>query len=313
MLRLSDEYRYDVPALMNQKISMMSPVNNKFIQIPISSVASYTYGSTYERINRIDNKRVVTIYSNVVEGFNANVINARIREIMADYNMPKGYSFKLTGEQEEQEDTQNFLAEALMIALALITLILVTQFNSAVKPLIIMITVLFSTIGVFLGLGTFQMPFVILMTGIGIISLAGIVVNNGIVLVDYIDLLRKEKKANTDLKGKKYLSAQQEIDCIAKAGKTRLRPVLLTAITTVLGLLPLAVGMNFNFLTLFSRFDPQLSFGSDSTAFWGPMSWTVIFGLTVATFLTLVIAPVMFRISTQVEHRLYRFAEKKKK
>ncbi|MGZ2369217.1 efflux RND transporter permease subunit [Ancylomarina sp. YFZ004] len=313
MLRLSDKYRYDVPALMNQKISMMSPVNNKFIQIPISSVASYKYGSTYERINRIENKRVVTIYSNVVEGFNANIINTRIREVMADYNMPKSYSFKLTGEQEEQDETSAFLAEALMIALALITLILVTQFNSAVKPLIIMITVLFSTIGVFLGLGTFQMPFVVLMTGIGIISLAGIVVNNGIVLVDYIDLLRKEKKANTDLEGRRHLTPQQEIDCIAKAGKTRLRPVLLTAITTVLGLLPLAVGMNFNFLTLFSEFDPNLSFGSDSTAFWGPMSWTVIFGLTVSTFLTLIIAPVMFRISTQVEHRLYRFAEKRQK
>ncbi len=313
MLRLSDKYRYDVPALMNQKISLMSPVNNKFIQIPISSVASYKYGSTYERINRIENKRVVTIYSNVVEGFNANKINTRIKEVMADYTMPKAYSFKLTGEQEEQEETQAFLAEALMIALALITLILVTQFNSAIKPLIIMITVLFSTIGVFLGLGTFQMPFVVLMTGIGIISLAGIVVNNGIVLVDYIDLLRKEKKANTDLEGRKHLTPQQEIDCIAQAGKTRLRPVLLTAITTVLGLLPLAVGMNFNFLTLFSEFDPHLSFGSDSTAFWGPMSWTVIFGLTVATFLTLIIAPVMFRISTQVEHRFYRFAEKRQK
>jgi multidrug efflux pump subunit AcrB len=313
MLRLSDKYRYDVPALMNQKISLMSPVNDKFIQIPISSVASYKYGSTYERINRIDNKRVVTIYSNVVEGFNANKINTRIKEVIADYTMPKAYSFKLTGEQEEQDETSAFLAEALMIALALITLILVTQFNSAVKPLIIMITVLFSTIGVFLGLGTFQMPFVILMTGIGIISLAGIVVNNGIVLVDYIDLLRKEKKANTDLEGRKHLTPQQEIDCIAQAGKTRLRPVMLTAITTVLGLLPLAVGMNFNFLTLFSEFDPHLSFGSDSTAFWGPMSWTVIFGLTVATFLTLIIAPVMFRISTQVEHRLYRLAEKRKK
>lgn len=313
MLRLADKYRYDVPSLMNQKISIMSPVNNKFIQIPISSVATYSYGSTYERINRIENKRVVTLYSNVVEGFNANVINTRIRELMAEYNIPKGYTFKLTGEQEEQDETSDFLTEALLIALALITLILVTQFNSAVKPLIIMITVLFSTIGVFLGLGIFQMPFVILMTGIGIISLAGIVVNNGIVLVDYVDLLRKDKKATTDLKGKKYLSPQQEIDCIAKGGKTRLRPVLLTAITTVLGLFPLAVGMNFNFFTLFSEFDPHLSFGSDSTAFWGPMSWTVIFGLTVSTFLTLIIAPVMFRISTQVEHRIYRFYDNKKK
>eukprot|EP01029_Cantina_marsupialis_P011847 TRINITY_DN26352_c0_g1_i1.p1 TRINITY_DN26352_c0_g1~~TRINITY_DN26352_c0_g1_i1.p1 ORF type:complete len:1146 (-),score=142.72 TRINITY_DN26352_c0_g1_i1:41-3478(-) len=311
MLRLDDKYRYDVPALMNQKISVMSPVSNQLVQLPISSVASYTYGSTYERINRIENTRVVTIYSNVKEGFNANVINTRVRELLAGYEMPKGYSYKLTGEQEEQEETQAFLTQALLIALALITLILVSQFNSAIKPLIIMITVLFSTIGVFLGLGTFQMPFVILMTGIGIISLAGIVVNNGIVLVDYIDLLRKRKIEETDMGDRKYLTSAEEVDCIAKAGKTRLRPVLLTAITTVLGLFPLAVGMNFNFFTLLSEFNPYLSFGSDSTAFWGPMSWTVIFGLTVATFLTLIIAPVMFRLSTQIEHRLYGFFSKK--
>ncbi|PXX95207.1 copper transporter [Marinifilum breve] len=311
MLRLNDQYRYDVPALMNQKISVMSPVNNQMVKIPISAVANYTYGSTYERINRIDNTRVVTIYSNVEEGFNANVINAEIREILADVDMPKGYTHKLTGEQEEQEETQAFLTQALLIALALITLILVSQFNSAIKPLIIMITVLFSTIGVFLGLGIFQMPFVILMTGIGIISLAGIVVNNGIVLVDYIDLLRKRKIKSTDMSDRKYLSSAEEIDCIAQAGKTRLRPVLLTAITTVLGLFPLAVGMNFNFFSLLSEFNPHLSFGSDSTAFWGPMSWTVIFGLTVATFLTLIIAPVMFRLSTQIEHRVYDFFSKK--
>lgn len=311
MLRLNDKYRYDVPALMNQKLSVMSPVSNEMVQVPISAVANYSYGSTYERINRIENTRVVTIYSNVKEGFNANIINTRVRELLADFEMPKGYTYKLTGEQEEQEETQAFLTQALLIALALITLILVSQFNSAIKPLIIMITVLFSTIGVFLGLGIFQMPFVILMTGIGIISLAGIVVNNGIVLVDYIDLLRKRKIKSTDMTNRKYLSSEEEIDCIAQAGKTRLRPVLLTAITTVLGLFPLAVGMNFDFFSLLSEFNPHLSFGSDSTAFWGPMSWTVIFGLSVATFLTLIIAPVMFRLSTQIEHRFYDFFSKK--
>ncbi|MDM8160320.1 efflux RND transporter permease subunit [Labilibaculum sp. K2S] len=311
MLRLSDKYRYDVPSLMNQKINVMSPVSNQMVQIPISAVTTYNYGSTYERINRIDNTRVVTIYSNVEEGFNANEINAKIREALANFEMPKGYTHKLTGEQEEQDETSAFLTQALLIALALITLILVTQFNSAVKPLIIMITVLFSTIGVFLGLGIFNMPFVILMTGIGIISLAGIVVNNGIVLVDYIDLLRKRKIETIDKSQRKYLTSAEEVDCIANAGKTRLRPVMLTAITTVLGLFPLAVGMNFDFFTLFSEFDPQLSFGSDSTAFWGPMSWTVIFGLSFATFLTLIIAPVMFRLSTQIEHRLYDIFSKK--
>jgi multidrug efflux pump subunit AcrB len=311
MLRLADKYRYDVPALMNQKINCMSPVTGKLVQVPISSVASYSYGTTYERINRIENKRIVTVYSNVKEGFNANAINDRIRVLMADFVMPKGYKYKMTGEQEEQNETSAFLMKALLIALSLITLILVSQFNSAIKPLIIMITVLFSTIGVFLGLRIFSMQFVILMTGIGIISLAGIVVNNGIVLIDYIDLLRKRRKKSLNLDEKQFLSSEEEITCIAKAGKTRLRPVLLTAITTVLGLLPLAIGMNFNFFTLFSEFNPHLSFGGDSTAFWGPMSWTVIFGLTVATFLTLIIAPVMFRLSTQIEHRMYKLFGKK--
>ncbi|MFA9371678.1 MAG: efflux RND transporter permease subunit [Labilibaculum antarcticum] len=311
MLRLADEYRYDVPSLMNQKINVMSPISNQMVQIPISAVTTYSYGSTYERINRIDNTRVVTVYSNVEEGFNANEINAKIRAVLADFEMPKGYTHKLTGEQEEQEETSAFLTQALLIALALITLILVSQFNSAIKPLIIMITVLFSTIGVFLGLGIFNMPFVILMTGIGIISLAGIVVNNGIVLIDYIDLLRKRKIETTDMSNRKYLTSAEEIECIANAGKTRLRPVMLTAITTVLGLLPLALGMNFDFFTLFSEFDPHLSFGSDSTAFWGPMSWTIIFGLSFATFLTLIIAPVMFRLSVQIEHRIYGLFSKK--
>jgi multidrug efflux pump subunit AcrB len=311
MLRLADKYRYDVPALMNQKINVMSPISNQMVQIPISAVTTYSYGSTYERIYRIDNTRVVTVFSNVEEGFNANEINAKIREVLADFEMPKGYTHKLTGEQEEQEETSAFLVQALLIALAFITLILVSQFNSAIKPLIIMITVLFSTIGVFLGLGIFNMPFVILMTGIGIISLAGIVVNNGIVLIDYIDLLRKRKIETTDMSKRKYLTSAEEIECIAKAGKTRLRPVMLTAITTVLGLFPLALGMNFDFFTLFSEFNPHLSFGSDSTAFWGPMSWTIIFGLSFATFLTLIIAPVMFRLSIQIEHRLYGLFSKK--
>ncbi|MCT4613911.1 MAG: efflux RND transporter permease subunit [Marinifilaceae bacterium] len=308
MLRLADQYRYDVPSLMNQKISILSPVNNQFVQIPISSIAHYTYGSTYQRINRIDNTRVITVYSNVKEGFNANEINSKIKTVIENVEMPNGYDIKITGEQEEQADTMAFLSTALLIALALITLILVSQFNSAVKPMIIMITVLFSTIGVFLGLGIFQMPFVVLMTGIGIISLAGIVVNNGIVLIDYIDLLRKEKIAEKGLKKGDSLSAEEEINCIANAGKTRLRPVLLTAITTVLGLLPLAVGMNFDFFSLFTELDPKLSFGSDSTAFWGPMSWTVVFGLSFSTFLTLIIAPVMFRLFTQIERRVFKLS-----
>jgi multidrug efflux pump subunit AcrB len=195
------------------------------------------------------------------------------------------------------------LFKALLIAIALIAMILITQFNSAAKPAIILTTVVLSTIGVFMGLGTFGMDFVILMTGVGIVSLAGIVVNNGIVLIDYIDIVRKEKKMERNIGEGERLSPQEEIDSVIKAGKTRLRPVLLTAITTVLGLLPLATGMNFDFFGLFTRLDPNIYFGGDNADFWGPMAWTIIFGLTTATFLTLVMVPVMYNLAVRVRNK----------
>lgn len=305
-VRLKEQYRNDVSVLMNQKIHIN---DNK---IPISAVASFEYSSTYDKINRTDHKRVVTITSNVVEGFNANQINTRIRQILESYDMPNGYAWEFSGEQQEQAESSQFLFFALLVALALITTILVTQFNSFIRPLIIMATVVFSTIGVFLGLGIFKMEFVIIMTGIGIISLAGIVVNNGIVLVDYIDLLRQRKKEEMGIDPDGFLPLPVQIDTLVKAGRTRLRPVLLTAITTVLGLIPLAVGFNFNFFTLYSAFDPQVSYGGESVAFWGPMSWTVIFGLTFATFLTLVITPVMYMLTLKINMKFSRLVGPKK-
>ena len=300
-LRLEEKYRNDVSTLMNQKLMMNGH------KIPISSVASFEYSTTYDKINRIDHKRVITISSNVVEGYNANEINTRIRQVLMDYKMPKGYTYAFTGEQQEQDESSQFLAFALLVALALIMIILVTQFNSFIRPLIIMITVLFSTIGVFLGLATFKMEFVIIMTGIGIISLAGIVVNNGIVLIDYIDLQRKRKREELGYSEKAFLPVDMEIACLVKAGKTRLRPVLLTAITTVLGLLPLALGINFDFFGLYTHFDPKFSIGGESVAFWGPMSWTVIFGLTFATFLTLLISPVMYMLTIRINYRIKKW------
>ncbi len=200
--------------------------------------------------------------------------------------------------------------KALLIAVSLIAMILITQFNSAAKPAIILATVALSTIGVFMGLGTFGMDFIILMTGVGIVSLAGIVVNNGIVLIDYIDIVRQEKKMELNLSGNERLSRKEEIDSIIKAGKTRLRPVLLTAITTVLGLLPLATGTNFDFFGLFTDLDPNLYFGGDNADFWGPMAWTVIFGLTTATFLTLVMVPVMYNLAIRVRNRVQKVSVK---
>lgn len=303
MLRLDEKYRNNVSSLMNQRVA----VNGSGNSIPISALADYDYSTSYDKINRKDNQRVVTIYSNVVEGYNANSVNQRISEILDQYETPTGYEWKMTGEQEEQDKTAIFLMKALFIALSLIMIIMVTQFNSAIKPLIIMITVLFSTIGVFMGLGFFKMDFVILMSGIGIISLAGIVVNNGIVLIDFIELLRIDKRKELGLAEKSELDKQTEVDIIAKAGKTRLRPVLLTAITTILGLLPLATGMNFNFYTLFSEFDPNIYTGGTNAAFWGPMSWAVIFGLSVSTFLTLIVAPVMFNLFNRVLCHLHHW------
>ena len=301
-IRLEDKYRNDVSTLMNQKLT----VNGS--KIPISSVADFEYTTTYDKISRIDNKRVITISSGIVEGYNANEINERIAQILADYDMPNGYKYEFTGEQQEQAESMDFLVFALFIAIALIMIIMVTQFNSFIRPAIIIATVIFSTIGVFLGLGIFKMEFVVIMTGIGIISLAGIVVNNGIVLIDYIDLTRKWKREELGLSEGDFLPKEVQIEALVEAGKTRLRPVLLTAITTVLGLFPLAVGLNFNFLTLYTRFDPQISIGGESVAFWGPMSWTVIFGLTFATFLTLLISPVMYMITIRINYTIRKWS-----
>jgi multidrug efflux pump subunit AcrB len=300
-IRLKDEYRNDVSTLMNQKLMIN---DNK---IPISAVADFEYSTTYDKISRIDNKRAITISSNVVEGYNANEINERIRQILNDYDMPNGYTWEFTGEQQEQEESSEFLFYALLVSVALILIILVTQFNSLTRPLIIVVTVVFSTIGVFLGLGIFQMEFVVIMTGIGIISLAGIVVNNGIVLIDYIDLTRKRKREDLGLPENAFLPHDIQREALVQAGRTRLRPVLLTAITTVLGLVPLAVGLNFNFFTLYTEFDPQISVGGESVAFWGPMSWTVIFGLTFATFLTLLITPVMYMLTIRINFRIKKW------
>lgn len=299
-VRLEEKYRNDVSTLMNQKI----PVNG--YKIPISSVAKFKFSSSYDKISRIDFKRVITVSSQVVEGYNPNEINTRIEQILADYNMPAGYTYEFTGEQKEQAESMEFLAFALLIAIAMIMIIMVTQFNSFIRPAIIIATVIFSTIGVFLGLGIFQMEFIVIMTGIGIISLAGIVVNNGIVLIDYIDLTRKRMREELGYSEDAFMPTELQIDALVEAGRTRLRPVLLTAITTVLGLLPLAIGLNFNFFTLYSEFDPQITIGGESVAFWGPMSWTVIFGLSFATVLTLIVSPVMYMLTIRINYTIRR-------
>jgi multidrug efflux pump len=229
---------------------------------------------------------------------------AEIKDALEGYEMPEGMTVKFTGQQEDQAEEMAFLSTALMIAVFLIFLILVAQFNSVLTPFIIVGSVVLSLIGVFLGLVVFQMDFVIIMTMIGIISLAGIVVNNAIVLIDYTKLIMDRKRAELDMGKNAKLPTPILIECMVEGGKTRLRPVLLTAITTVLGLVPLAIGLNIDFISLLTSYDANIYVGGDNVMFWGPMSWTVIFGLTFATFLTLVIVPVMYYLKTRFAYKL---------
>lgn len=301
MIRMDPKYRNDVTALMNQRITFKSQTTGNVVQVPISAVATFKHSNTYGSVNRVDMDKAITLWSNVIEGYNPSEINIQIAKQMETYDMPEGYEFRFTGEQQEQAETSAFMMRALLIAIALIMMILVTQFNSFAKPLIILASIVFSTIGVFGGIATFRMDFVVIMTGIGIISLAGVVVNNAIVLIDYIDFLKTKAKKKFGLDPDDHLPIKEATTCIVQGGRTRLRPVLLTAITTILGLIPMAVGLNINFATLLSDLDPQIYFGGDNALFWGPMAWTVIFGLAFATFLTLVVVPAMYLIGNKIK------------
>ena len=267
-LRLKEDQRYDIDALVNKRV-IFRDNTGKLKEIPISAVSDMEYTSTYGSVKRKDLDRVISIFSNVDEGYNANEIIAEIKEVVNDMDIPDGYEVKFTGEQEEQAESSAFLVKALMIAVSAIFLIIVAQFNSIAAPFIIVGSVVFSTIGVFLGLFFFNMDFVIIMTGIGIISLAGVVVNNAIVLIDYTNLIRERRRNELKLPEDEYLPYNELVDSIIVGGKYRLRPVLLTAITTVLGLVPLATGMNINFFTLLSDFDPEYYAGGDNADFWG--------------------------------------------
>lgn len=304
-IRLMDKYRYNKSALLNQKITFRNQSSGKIVQVPISAIAHTETSSTFSAVKRKDLDRVITIFSNVLENYNPTEVNDQIRKALENYNFPKGISVSFTGEQEQQAEEMAFLSKALMIAVFMIFLILVGQFNSTSTPVIISLSVLLSLIGVLFGLLIFRMEFVIMMTMIGIISLAGIVVNNAIVLIDYTNLIMIRKRNEQGLE-RGVLTKELIYESIVEGGKTRLRPVLLTAITTILGLLPLAVGININFMTLFTEFDPQFYIGGENVVFWGPMSWTIIFGLTFATFLTLVIVPVMYSLINNLKVRLKR-------
>jgi multidrug efflux pump subunit AcrB len=248
--------------------------------IPLSTVAKIQYSSSYAGIKRLDQKRIITVYSNVISGYSPNDIVPKIEALAKDFPMHSGTSIKLTGEQENQAETSSFLLKAMIIALGMIFFILITQFGSISKSIIILSEVIFSIVGVLLGVIVFRMDLVIMMTGLGVVALGGIVVRNGILIVEFCDEMKKR--------------GMKTRDAIIQAGKTRITPVVLTASATILGLVPLAVGMNINFESLFTSFNPQIYFGGDNVAFWGPLSWTIIFGLSFATFLTLLFVPALY-------------------
>jgi multidrug efflux pump len=295
-VRFNKANRYDDNALFNQNIIFRDPANGQIKEIPVTALIERENSTSFNAIKHRQLNRVVTLYSPILAGYNANAVVDQVKNVLASYELPQGVQFKFSGEIEEQEKNMSFLSNALLAALGLILLLLVFQFNSISKPLIILLSIFLSFTGVFLGLMAFQMPFVILMTMMGIIALAGIVVNNGVVLLDYTQLLIDRKSAELNIAPGMLLGKNEATLAIIEGGTARLRPVLLTAITTVLGLIPLAIGLNIDFFSLFSEWDPKIYVGGDNVIFWGPLAWTVIFGLTFATFLTLVIVPATFSI-----------------
>jgi multidrug efflux pump subunit AcrB len=292
-LRLKGDSRNQIEKLLQMNITYRDMnMGGALRQVPLNSIADIRYATSFSQINRKNQERVVTLGSDVVQGYNANEIVGELTTLFEEIEVPQGYTIRMGGEQEDQKESGAFLGMAFLAALVLIYLILATQFNSAVKPLIIFATILLSLIGVLLGFMAFGMTFSVIMSGVGIIALAGIVVKNGILLIEFIEELRF--KRGYDLK-----------EAIIEGGGIRLTPVLLTASAAVLGLIPLALGLSIDFVALFTELNPHIFIGSDSAVFWGILAWTIIFGLTFSTILTLVIVPCMYYISERIKQKWF--------
>ena len=310
VVKFDSESRNNLNAILDQRLVFRNN-QGKLMNIPVRSVIEDPEESTsYSAVIRKDQIPLVTITSNVTEGFNANEVVKVMKKEMETFEkedqLSTGIKYRFAGQQDEQAKEMAFLSKALMVALFLVLLIIVSQFNSYSAPTVILLTVLLSLIGVFLGLVISGQNFVVIMTMIGIISLAGVVVNNAIVLIDYTNSLRKRKRIEKELGENELLSNEDLLECTIQGGKTRLRPVLLTAITTILGLIPLAIGFNIDFVGLFSSYEPNIFLGGDNNMFFAPMAWTIIYGLTFATFLTLVILPTVYLLSYKFKVWLYR-------
>lgn len=293
MVRLKKDDRENIEKLLSLNIVYRDMnMGGALRQIPITSVADIKYSTTFSQINRKDQRRIVTLGSDVVPGYNANVIVGQINQLISGMEIPNGYTISMGGEQEEQAESMAFLGTAFGGAILLIYLILATQFNSVVKPFIIFFTILLSLIGVFLGFVIFYKEFSVIMSGVGMIALAGIVVKNGILLIEFIDELRGRGVPMRE--------------AIIEGGAIRLTPVLLTASAAVLGLIPLAFGITVDFVGLFRDLSPDLIIGGPSAVFWNILAWTIIFGLTFSTVLTLVLVPCMYYVNEKIRDKWFR-------
>ncbi|GEJ51818.1 TPA: efflux RND transporter permease subunit [Flavobacterium psychrophilum] len=303
-MRMQDDQRKNESILFNQSLTFRNQGNGQMMQVPISAISKTEKTTTYNQRKRKNQKRIMTIYSNVLTGYNGDAITKNIGADLKDYQLPKTVTYSFSGVQEEQGKNASFLMYALFLALAGITIIIVLQFNSVSKTMVILFTVILSFSGVFYGYVIANMDFVILMTMMGIISLAGIVVKNGIVLMDFFVLLLDKKMIDKQVESHDDLTLEEIKEVIIESGKSRLRPVLLTALTAILGLIPLAIGLNFDFFSLITDLNPHIFMGGDNVIFWGPLAWTIIFGLSYATVLTLVMVPVMFYLVKRTKYWL---------
>ncbi len=296
-LRFDAKSRNDINELMNMRIVFRDFTTGAIKQIPINSVATLEYTNTAGGVKRKNLKRTIQIQSAVTNPSLTPEINKalakKIEEFKAKTPIPADITIKQTGEGEQQAETSSFLGTALLSALLIIFLILVLQFNSLSKPFIVLTEIFFSIIGVFLGYALTGKSMATIMVGVGIIGLAGIVIKNGILLIEFTD----------ELRGRGYKTREAAIE----AGKIRIIPVLLTALATIMGMLPLAVGFNIDFVSMFSHLDPKIFIGGDSVVFWGPLAWTIIYGLVFSFFLTLIMVPSMYLISERLRRPMERF------
>ncbi|MEI6947941.1 efflux RND transporter permease subunit [Paraflavisolibacter sp. H34] len=294
-LRNKEVQRKNLVDLLNMNVSFMDMATGRFKNVPISGLVKVDYTSTLGSVKRKNQKRVITLSSNVLltQGYTPTEVNERLASYIKDFKgKPEDVTIRQTGEGEQQAETGAFLGKALGIALMLILFILVLQFNSISKPVIILTEILFSVIGVLLGFALTGMTVSVVMTGIGIVGLAGIVVKNGILVIEFAEELRAR--------------GMRTREAVIQAGKTRIIPVLLTALAAILGFIPIAVGFNINFVSLFSELNPHIFFGGDNAVFWKPLSWTIIFGLIFAFFMTLLMVPGMYLMAERLRRPMQR-------